>query len=358
MSSPPPQPPVPHATLLLVGPVFIGALFSWLLMGISTVQLYLYHISFRDDRKVIVALVYVVYVLDIFGTVVAASMGWHVLCAGWGRTINLATPGWTFSAIGAVDGLGATMFQVFYAWRIYVLKKWRVVPAAIILVALAQLGATLSITVGIANLKNLEQLHDFFPRTCVWLGGGAFADIMISIAMVSLLFSAKKNSHSLNSSDRVINRLIALSVETGMVTAASAIIELALFLGSQDTNLHLTFALILGKIYSNTLMTSLNSRVSSRQPGKSSSMATNPHTGANRADIMSPTGTRPVVGVHISSRTEVFSSGRYMSDPDHKMEDWFKLETLGEEDVEMLGRPVTKPAFPMPTRSEDNVYTV
>ena len=34
-------------------------------------------------------------------------MGWHVLCAGWGRTTNLIQPGWTFSAIGAGDGISA-----------------------------------------------------------------------------------------------------------------------------------------------------------------------------------------------------------------------------------------------------------
>ena len=51
--------------------------------------------------------VYWVFILDIFLTVVAGAMGWHVLCAGWGRQTNLVQPGWTFSAIGAGDGISA-----------------------------------------------------------------------------------------------------------------------------------------------------------------------------------------------------------------------------------------------------------
>ena len=82
-----------------------------------------YHISFPDDRKGIQTLgssspwrlfvvltlesskVYAVFVLDIYLTIVAAAMGWHVLCAGWGRQTNLVRPGWTFAAIGAGDGI-------------------------------------------------------------------------------------------------------------------------------------------------------------------------------------------------------------------------------------------------------------
>src|ERR1700749_5104919 len=89
--------------------------------------------SFADTAPV-----YLIFGLDIFQSVVAASMGWHIMCAGWGRTNNLVRPGWTFSAIAAVDGISELFFatlhfieallltqrsvaffvQSFYAWRI------------------------------------------------------------------------------------------------------------------------------------------------------------------------------------------------------------------------------------------------
>ena len=58
---------------------------------------------------------------------------------------------------------------------------------------------------------------------------------------LSQLTSAKRNSHAIRSDDRAINRLIRLSIETGSITAAFAIIELGFFLGpaTKTTNIHL-----------------------------------------------------------------------------------------------------------------------
>ncbi|KAI1787646.1 hypothetical protein LXA43DRAFT_1164860, partial [Ganoderma leucocontextum] len=331
------EPPVPHATLLLVGPVFMGALTSWMIFGISVVQLYMYHISFTNDPRWMQTLVYWVFILDIFLTVVAAAMGWHILCAGWGRTTNLIQPGWTFSAIGAGDGIIATTVQIFYAWRIWVLRRWLVVPGLIVMIALAQLGSTLSIAAGIANLKDITELLPFFPRTTIWLGGGALADILIAISMVYLLVMAKKNTRTLKGGDRAINRLISLSVETGCLSAASAIMELGFFLGpaTKNTNLHLFFALILGKIYSNMMMTSLNSRAGTQQTATSRSAAdvTSPSiTGARnfRTGTTSVRTDQTAPIVHITSRTEVFTDDVSSTDREDKV-------TI-HDDIEMMDR--------------------
>jgi len=66
----------------------------------------------------------------------------------------------------------------------------------------------------------------------------------------------------------MISRLIRITVETGAVTATSAILELILF-RSMDNNIHLVIAMMLCKIYSNAFMASLNSRTGSAlvQPG-------------------------------------------------------------------------------------------
>ena len=72
----------------------------------------------------------------------------------------------------------ATTVQIFYAWRIWVLKQWRVVPVLIICIALVQWSATTAIGVGIANLQDISELLPFFPKTILWLGGGTCADIV------------------------------------------------------------------------------------------------------------------------------------------------------------------------------------
>ncbi|KAI0311431.1 hypothetical protein OF83DRAFT_761819 [Amylostereum chailletii] len=232
-----------------------------MLLGISIVQLYIYHLSFPRERWMIQTTVYTIFALDIFQSVVVGASAWQTLCTGWGRPINLQFPGWTFTALPIVSSIVAAWVQIFYAWRIWQLGRWRIVPCAIIVVALAQTGGACAIGIQFIWLHNIERLHDtnMYARTIIWLGGGALADVMIMTSMVYLLYAARRRSR-VERSGRMINRLIRLTVETGTACAFSAILELGFFLGIPQTNLHLLIALMLSKVYSNTLMTSLNSR--------------------------------------------------------------------------------------------------
>lgn len=51
-----------------------------------------------------------------------------------------------------------------------------------------------------------------------------------------------------------------MTVETGSLTAFCAVMELFLFLKWKENNLHMIPALALSKLYSNTLIATLNSR--------------------------------------------------------------------------------------------------
>ncbi|KAI0806601.1 hypothetical protein C8Q74DRAFT_1212789 [Fomes fomentarius] len=315
----PNEPDVPKETLLIVGPILFGALASWLLFGISIVQLYLYYIFFPNDKIGIKALVYWVFTLDILLTVIAAGMGWHILVAGWGRQSNLIEPGWTFAAIAAGDGIIAMTVQLFYAWRIWILKRWRVIPGLIVLIALAQSACAISIAAGIPSLHDVRLFNGiFYPRTSVWLAGGAVVDILIAASMFYVLSTAKKATSMLNRGDRAINRLIALSVETGSLSAATAILELIFFLApsTKNTDLHILFSLILGKIYSSAMMTSLNSRIVDFGSAASGPGALKPNSGSvqtgatiefhrKSGSTATTGGARPPV-VRITQHTEVY----------------------------------------------------
>ncbi|KAJ3879846.1 hypothetical protein F5051DRAFT_325022, partial [Lentinula edodes] len=239
----------------------LGSLFSWCLFGISIVQLYIYHLSFPLDSYILQGSVYTVFVLDVFQSIVVATTGWHTLCTGWGHPSSLQFPGWTFTALPCVSGVVAAWVQTFFAWRIHSLSRWRVIPISIFVLALAQCAAAFAIGIGFMSLRDITLLHkvNMFARTIIWLGGAALADLVIALSMLYLLYSAKRNT-TFKETERMISRLIRLTVETGVVTATSAIMELILFQSFQENNLHFTIALMLCKIYSNAFMASLNSR--------------------------------------------------------------------------------------------------
>ena len=55
----------------------------------------------------------------------------------------------------------------------------------------------------------------------------------------SQLYSAKRQSGNFQRSEFIVNRLMKLTVETGLACAVTAILELALFLGKPQTSLHI-----------------------------------------------------------------------------------------------------------------------
>ncbi|KAI1787200.1 hypothetical protein LXA43DRAFT_1030420 [Ganoderma leucocontextum] len=278
------QPQLSMATLLLYAPRYIGPLLAWMLFGVSIVQLYIYHTSFSRDPISIQVSVYGIFLLDVIQSIVVAAVGWQVLVTGWGRPINLQFPGWSFAATPFLSGIISASVQIFYAWRIWRLGKWRLIPVAIVISGLASALGACIFSILFTFKKDINSFHEpaMYSLCILWLGVGAFTDFIIMLSMFFLvrvllnnvaacggdsltasdiqLYSAKRQSRTFQRSEFIVNRLMRLTVETGLACALTAILELAFFLGKPETSLHIAF-----KVYSNTFMTSLNSRVISQQ---------------------------------------------------------------------------------------------
>ncbi|KAI1787207.1 hypothetical protein LXA43DRAFT_1030456 [Ganoderma leucocontextum] len=301
------QPPLPASTLLQIGPPFIGDLLAWMLFGVSIVQLYIYHTSFSRDPIAIQAAVYGIFLLDVFQSIIVAVAGWQVFVTGWGRSINLEYPGWSFPATPIVSVIISASVQTFYAWRIYRLGGWRVVPLAIVITGFTSAAGAFSFSILFTFKKNIETFHEtiMYSLTIVWLGVGAFTDILIMASMFYLLYTAKRRITHFESSEFIVNRLMRLTVETGLACALTALLELALFLGLPQTNVHIMFATFLSKVYSNTFMTSLNSRAaSSRSQQKTGgTISLGSHHRPTVSDQLS-SGSNPPLTIHITQETD------------------------------------------------------
>ncbi|KAM5543843.1 hypothetical protein V8D89_002460 [Ganoderma adspersum] len=326
MSNAPSQPPVSESTIL---ECLIGALLSWMLLGISTVQLYIYHVSFPNDRQLIQAAVYVIYLLDIFQSIVAASQAWQFLVVGWGRRINLEYPGWTFTALPIVSSLVSLGVQTFYAWRVWQLGRWRVIPWIIVLTALTSAGAACAVAIRFAFTRSIISLHatSVFVSVILWLGAAAVADILIMSSMLWLLYAVKQRTRPFERSEFVVNRLIKLTVETGSACAIAALVQLGLFSGMPRTNIHLVLptealTIVLRTVYSNTLMTSLNSRAAKSFSPQTSSRTRSLGFMSRRSQSISgrqlTSQSLPPVAIHI---THEVASDRDQTD-DKDVQNW------------------------------------
>ncbi|KAH9973261.1 hypothetical protein BGW80DRAFT_1309177 [Lactifluus volemus] len=255
---------IPKNLLLLIGPIFIGNILSWFLFGVLTMQLYRYLLRYAEDQRIIksTGTVYGLYLLDVAHSMISTIAAWSVLCSGWGKPSTLIYTNLNFALIPIVTGIISGWVQLFFAWRIWVLGKssfWKVVTVVISAISLTQGASAITAGIRFAYIGNIQRIHTMNTLACLILGGCVMADTLIAISMFYLLTRAKKSTWS-EAVNGTVTKMIRITIETGVLTAAAASLDLGLFLGFHNNNLHILVATMMPKLYSNALMASLNSR--------------------------------------------------------------------------------------------------
>ncbi|KAF9552260.1 hypothetical protein CPC08DRAFT_647129, partial [Agrocybe pediades] len=219
------------------GPVLIGFTFNAILLGVMLTQVYIYFTSYRKDSKWIKLYVAMLLVLDLFNTVADAVFIYQALILNF-------EPAVTACIVSAV--------QFFYAWRIYALMKSYVFPILIILNGIIGLVASLVASVKIGKMPLFSDMVHDKPSMMVWILSEVVGDVIITIVLAKHRTGFKKT-------DMLIDKIIRITIQTGMLTATFAMVDLIVYL-VDPTGLHLLFNFALAKLYSNTLMSTLNSR--------------------------------------------------------------------------------------------------
>ncbi|KII90158.1 hypothetical protein PLICRDRAFT_174939 [Plicaturopsis crispa FD-325 SS-3] len=246
----------------LTGPFFIGAILNWLFLGCLTVQVYIYSLSNKHDRAGVKSLVYSVYIIDVAQTVVTTHASWETLVAKWGNPEVLVLQPWSVCALPIFGAIVSCMVQLFFAWRIWKLQRsmiMRLICVVIVLIALMQSISAIVGSIRFALILNGGKIHSLFLGFAIWLGGSFLCDILITLSMMHILREARAQS-AFSSTDTVVTKLIVLTVQTGLVTAVTAGVDLILFLVCKNNYIYDAPAFIIGKIYSNVLLATLNAR--------------------------------------------------------------------------------------------------
>ncbi|KII83630.1 hypothetical protein PLICRDRAFT_180237 [Plicaturopsis crispa FD-325 SS-3] len=263
MSDPAAPPPIVGEQLyVLIAPFFIGSIINWLLLGTLTVQLYIYHSAQAKDQLIIKVLVYGVYALDVLQTIFATIASWDYLVKGWGNELVLAEAPWSSSALTICSPIIALIVMLFFGWRIWRLKNNIISHAVVVLIVLIAFMQCISgVVSSILFLVNptREELLKIQSGFTVWLAGSFVADVLIAGSLIVILRELRAKS-PFAATDNLVTRMMAHTVQTGLVTAVAAGLEMILFLAFKTNNLHGVLAYILGKLYSNVLLANLNAR--------------------------------------------------------------------------------------------------
>jgi len=240
-----------------IGPLEIGIVISTCLYGVMLVQLYNFVTSEKTESRFLKSLVSWVCFLETAHTVLLCFYLYNSTVTNFGDGLAIAVPSKEYSAGVAFSGVIGASVQSFFAYRTYAISKrvYLALPSWIGSLARVVLSIWVAIMAAGANtLINFEMEHRWFVVALLLV---SFVVDVVNTLIFSIFLASRRSGFSRTS--QVIDRLILWTIETGLLSCMCAVTTIALWFGNQFGWAY-CFISIYGKIYSNSLLVSLNAR--------------------------------------------------------------------------------------------------
>ncbi|KZT03056.1 uncharacterized protein LAESUDRAFT_729564 [Laetiporus sulphureus 93-53] len=246
-----------------IGPYFgaltFGILFNILLYGAVVPAYYHYALSRRKAQTWLHSYVLFLFIADTAHTAFAAAYLYDALIVHFGR-ITLEQLTWLSTTVPPITGIISCAVQLFFTFRVRKLSGQLWLAIMIAALAIVSMLCSLACVIalrwpGYGRYTDLQGPAVKVPAV-IWLATGLAADFLITF---SLVWHLKPKRTGFPSTDLLINRIIRLTIETGLLTTSWALTDLILYLAS-NTDTHLFFNFSLAKLYTILVMSSLNAR--------------------------------------------------------------------------------------------------
>ncbi|KAI0685661.1 hypothetical protein C8T65DRAFT_701444 [Cerioporus squamosus] len=255
---------------LLAGPQLMGFFLNWMLQGVLTVQctddnaaVAYYHTWFPCDHLGLKSLVYGIFLYEWVQTGLITAVPFDNFVYHYGSVAALTEYQNSWFSVTVMSAIAASVVQCFFAWRIFIIGRSKLLTATIVILAFCQLavGVAGGVLYCSTQLKVLDpsaaETSAVFPVIASWFAAAAAVDLIIAVSM-SILLLRKKSLSEITKSNDVINKLIRLGMRRARLLYHT---ERTADGHAQNTLLHECTTLVLPKLYSNSLLVSLNNRV-------------------------------------------------------------------------------------------------
>ncbi|KAH9952930.1 hypothetical protein BGW80DRAFT_564598 [Lactifluus volemus] len=227
--------------------------------------LYVYIYNFPGDRVLFKLLVYTIFLLETVQTVLTGVDLYLSFASGFGHMYRLTRPNMSAFDVPIIESMVSLTVQLFFAYRVWILSDKKSWWFCLAICVCSTVGATAAFTGGIYIGVRNKFASGLALRVLAftWLIGGALADIFITATMLYQL-TRRRTAGNGFLSNRALSRIVRFTIETNVLTTSIAIVSLLLVAIFPHKNWFTYPTAILGKIYSNTLLASLNNRIALR----------------------------------------------------------------------------------------------
>ncbi|KAK0460328.1 hypothetical protein IW261DRAFT_1349853 [Armillaria novae-zelandiae] len=238
----------------------VAYLLHWGLFGTLSVQLYLYYLAFPKDRKCTKYLVYGTYIVEFLQTMLLTHDAFAAYGYGFGDFKTLIEIRFSWLVVPIFGAVAASVGQGFYSYRIFVLSRSRTVSAFVICVSLTSFVAAIITGVRMFLSDDITALDNRKAAIPIAITCACYAlcDFIIALYMTYYLMHSNTGFRP---TQILVTKLIRLIIETGTLTSIVALLTVVLFFAFPHEIFYATPALVISKLYANTIYMVLNSRI-------------------------------------------------------------------------------------------------
>ncbi|KAH9961950.1 hypothetical protein BC827DRAFT_1267304 [Russula dissimulans] len=243
----------------IAAPQLLGGISNWCLFGVLAVQT-----------------LYGIFFLETLQTALNGADLYYWFASGFGSFDHLTSPYATVFDVPMIESLVSLAVQCFFMYRIWVLSNKKSWWLCIFIFLFSIVSAIAAFTGGVYTHIHEKLLTGRVLKTIalIWLTGNTISDLLITVAMVfNLAKSSTKEDYGTKHALSLISRCITFVSHAPFSAPKAAVSIVALLMISlyPDKNWFVCPTSVLGKIYSNTLLVSLNNRISIRDRSVSGS---------------------------------------------------------------------------------------
>ncbi|PPR06341.1 hypothetical protein CVT24_002514 [Panaeolus cyanescens] len=219
-----------------LGVAFVGVVIAGILHGVSLVQTFYYYTN-QKDKWPIKTLVGFVSLFDTVHQALITHTMYQYLVTGWGDSHMLGKLVWSIIVEVLFNGLTALLVQSFLTMRVWRLSGknfWLTALAGSLVIA--EFTCILVYTALAIQIPTLSGLMSLKPLSISVNVLAAAGDVLIAVTLCTLLHRCRTGFQR---SDTMINKLISVA---------------------GDTFIYIAFFFCIGRLYTNSLLATLNAR--------------------------------------------------------------------------------------------------
>ncbi|KAI3603794.1 hypothetical protein WG66_006693 [Moniliophthora roreri] len=241
------------------GAFLLAVIVSSCLYGVMCLQTWYYFRNY-NDRLLLRGIVLAILALETIHITLAIHAIYHYLILNFGNPFALVEEVCILKATIPATVLITTIVHLFYAARIYQLshqRDWWTPTIVCILKAIE-----FAVTINAARVRFYIAIAENERVMTMAIAGFASAVANDIVCAVALSYYLHTSRSGIKSTDTLINKLIAYAIHNGALTSLTSISIVVLIAPKPKNLVYFSMFEVIGNLYANSLLSTLNSRKS------------------------------------------------------------------------------------------------